>query len=183
MNMEGMNPNMNMNPMMINQMNQMMMSQMMGANGTIVQHIHWCLVLNWHSCEGYGPVQFPPQGMVMPQMATLPNQLQLARHQADLEGQRWNSLKIKTEGNIAALMVIDPILPGRRNWTRTLMTPLLTTPAWCGPRCTRWWWWCQCPQLVSSQGTQASQARWGWCRPTPRILCTRGRSRWDTPQA
>ena len=31
MNMEGMNPNMN--PMMINQMNQMMMSQMMGANG------------------------------------------------------------------------------------------------------------------------------------------------------
>ena len=31
MNMEGMNPNMN--PVMINQMNQMMMSQMMGANG------------------------------------------------------------------------------------------------------------------------------------------------------
>lgn len=31
MNIEGMNPNMN--PMMINQMNQMMMSQMMGANG------------------------------------------------------------------------------------------------------------------------------------------------------
>merc|ERR1719500_666983 len=66
-----MNPNMN--PMMINQMNQMMMSQMMGANG-------------------YGPVQFPPQGVMMPQMASLPNQLHLSRHQVDLEGQREEEL-------------------------------------------------------------------------------------------
>ena len=32
-NMEGINPNMNMTPMMINQMNQMMMSQMISSNG------------------------------------------------------------------------------------------------------------------------------------------------------
>ena len=90
-NMEGMNPNMN--PMMINQMNQMMMSQMMGANG--MRFIYWYFEWNWNSPEGYGPVQFPPQGMMMPQMAPIPNQLQLARQQADLEGERWESLKIK----------------------------------------------------------------------------------------
>ena len=85
MNMDGMNPNMN--PMMINQMNQMMMSQMMGANG--MKYIDWYFEWKLSSSKGYGPVQFPPQGMMMPQMPTLPNQLQLARHQADLEGERW----------------------------------------------------------------------------------------------